>query len=199
MKACVLKRIVSVLILSLFIPFTVNAGIAEDMNNPRLSLVSVMQNAVSSGMSVADAVTAMIKAEPSQSNAIVATAMVVAPDQYQAIVSAAIAAGAKPENVVAAAIIAADGENADQIIAAAVRAAPGSKDAIVTASARVLPQTTSGVRAVAATTIVPSIAQSTGGGATVTAADVGVVQDALAETQALLVQAGVSDSGEPGV
>ncbi|MDA0273646.1 MAG: hypothetical protein O3C68_10400, partial [Proteobacteria bacterium] len=175
------SKFVSALILALLLPFAANASISSDMANPRLSLVAVMQNAVASGMSVADAVGAMIKVESKQTNAIVATAMVVAPDQYQAIIEAAIAAGAKPENVVAAAIMASDGENADKIIAVAVNAAPDSKDAIVAAAVRAAPQTTSGVRAIAGTLIQPNVGRSSGGGAAVTVEDAEGLQDEISD------------------
>jgi len=135
-------------------------------------------------MSVADAVSAMIKAEPGQSNAIVAT------DQYQAIIESAIAAGAKPENFVAAALVATDGENADMIIAAAVKAAPNSQDAIVQASVRVLPQTASGVQAIAASPMRATIARSSGDGAAATAQDIENFEEALADIEAALVASG---------
>ena len=82
-------------VLLVLLPAFAFADVKSDMGNSDLSLVVVMQNAMTDGMSAGEAVEAMVKADKSQANAIVATAMIVAPDQYDAIVKAAIAAKTK--------------------------------------------------------------------------------------------------------
>jgi mannitol-specific phosphotransferase system IIBC component len=144
------------------------------MDNPQLTLVVVMQNAVASGMTVAEAVQEMIEVEPSQSGSIVATAMIVSPGEFVAIINAAIGAGADASGVVAAALVATDGENSDNIVAAAIRAAPGQASAINAASERVLAQVEPSpaeptVQATSGELAETTVAQGSGGGAVATA------------------------------
>jgi hypothetical protein len=174
-------RFVFALLLTVLIPFSVSADIRSDMSNPQLTLVVVMQNAVASGMTVAEAVEEMIAVEPSQSGTIVATAMIVSPGEFVAIINAAIGAGADASGVVAAALVATDGENSSSIIAAAVRAAPGQESAINAASNRVLAQVApsaddgaaeevvSGVVATSGELAETTVAFGSGGGAVATA------------------------------
>ena len=194
-------RFVFALLLTVLIPFSVSADIRSDMNNPQLTLVVVMQNAVASGMTVAEAVAEMIAAEPSQSGSIVATAMIVAPGDFVAIINASIGAGADASGVVAAALVATDGENSNRIIAAAVRAAPDQESAINAASNRVLAQVgpsaldgadegaaedVSGLEATSGELAQTTVAQGSGGGAVATA-------DIIVE----LVEIIASISGDP--
>jgi hypothetical protein len=191
-------RFVFALLLTVLIPFSVSADIRSDMNNPQLTLVVVMQNAVASGMTVSEAVEEMIAVEPSQSGSIVATAMIVAPGDFVAIINASIGAGADASGVVAAALVATDGENSANIIAAAVRAAPGQERAINAASNRVLAQVApsaiepaaeedaSGLDATSGELAQTTVAQGSGGGAVATA-------DILVE----LVEIIASISGDP--
>ena len=177
-------RFVFALLLTVLIPFSVSADIRSDMNNPQLTLVVVMQNAVASGMTVSEAVEEMIANEPSQSGSIVATAMIVAPGDFVAIINASIGAGADASGVVAAALVATDGENSANIIAAAVRAAPGQESAINAASNRVLAQVApsavepvaeevdSGFEATTAELAQTTVAQQGSGGGAVATADV---------------------------
>jgi hypothetical protein len=178
-------RFVFALLLTVLIPFSVSADIRSDMNNPQLTLVVVMQNAVASGMTVSEAVEEMIAVEPSQSGSIVATAMIVAPGDFVAIINASIGAGADASSVVAAALVATDGENSANIIAAAVRAAPGQESAINAASSRVLAQVApiaiepaapvevaSGLEATTADLAQTTVAQQSSGGGAVATADV---------------------------
>jgi mannitol-specific phosphotransferase system IIBC component len=131
-----------------------------------------MQNAVASGMTVAEAVQEMIAVEPSQSGSIVATAMIVSPGEFVAIINAAVGAGADASGVVAAALVATDGENSDNIVAAAIRAAPGQESAINAASERVLAQVEPSPAPVQPTSgelAETTVAQGSGGGAVATA------------------------------
>lgn len=178
------------LIALLVVSFNITADVKSDMEDPSLSLVAVMQNAINDGMSVASAVKAMIALDPEMSNSIVATAMVIAPDQYRAVVNAAIEAGASAGQVVAAALIATDGENADNIIAAAVDAAPSERQAIIDASVRALPSTTAGIQAVAASPLRATVVRGTGGGASVTAEEANALQATLDQIAADLAAAG---------
>jgi hypothetical protein len=176
-------RLVFALLLTVLIPFSVSADIRSDMNNPQLTLVVVMQNAVASGMTVSEAVEEMIAVERSQSGSIVATAMIVAPGDFVAIINASIGAGADASGVVAAALVATDGENSANIIAAAVRAAPGQESAINAASNRVLAQVApsaiepaaeeeSGFVATTADLAQTTVAQQSSGGGAVATADI---------------------------
>ena len=194
-------RFVFALLLTVLIPFSVSADIRSDMSNPQLTLVVVMQNAVASGMTVAEAVADMIAVEPSQSGSIVATAMIVSPGEFGSIVSAAIGAGADASGVVAAALVATDGENSNRIIAEAVRAEPDQESAINAASNRVLAQVgpsaldgadegaaedESGLEATSGELAQTTVAQGSGGGAVATA-------DVIVE----LVEIIASISGDP--
>ena len=176
-------RFVFALLLTVLIPFSVSADIRSDMNNPQLTLVVVMQNAVASGMTVSEAVEEMIAVEPSQSGSIVATAMIVAPGDFVAIINASIGAGADASGVVAAALVATDGENSGAIIAAVVRAAPDQESAIIAASDRVLARVApsaiepaaeeeSGFVATTADLAQTTVAQQSSGGGAVATADV---------------------------
>jgi len=186
MKA-VFSKIALILLL---LPAFAFADVKSDMSDPDLSLVAVMQNAMADGMSVGDAITAMIKADPSMASSIVATGMIVAPAQYAEIVKAAIDAGVPASTVVASALIATDGENADNVIAAAVNAAPDQREAIIAASVRALPQTGSGLAAIAGSPLRATTAKASGGGASVTASDVAGIQATLAQISADLAAVG---------
>ncbi|MBT7371640.1 MAG: hypothetical protein HN816_13385, partial [Gammaproteobacteria bacterium] len=73
-----------VFLIALLLPAMATADVKSYMADSSNSLVNVMSMALADGLSAADAVAAMIKADPSQANAIIATGMVVAPDQYAA-------------------------------------------------------------------------------------------------------------------
>ena len=179
-----------ILLLLLLVPamlqVQVQADVMSDMRNENLSLVQVMSKATRSGMSVAEAVSAMLKADKSRANAIVATAMLSAPEQYAAIVRAAIDAGVPAGQVVVAALVATDGDNSAGIAAAALAAAPDQRAAISSAT-RVL-----GLTVVAATPVQVSARRAGGGGAGVTAEDVIGLQTTIARIESDLVAAGFS-------
>ena len=193
-------KFVTALILSVLIPLSVSADIASDMNNPELSLVAVMENAIAEGMSVAEAVTQMLAIEPNQSNAIIATAMTVSGD-YRAIIGAAVNAGVPPDQAVVAVLIASDGVDADLVIGAGIEIAPESSDAIVAASTSVLPETAEGVAEVisaVAETAAETVtndggAASTAIGETDIYAASAEVQTALVEIKSELVAAGFTE------
>ena len=183
----------NLILVALVAPAMAFADVKSDMANPKMSLVAVMNNAMSQGMSASAAVSEMIKADRSMTNSIVATGLLVAPNDYSAIIRAAINAGAAPEDVVAAALIATDGENAEAIIASAKAAAPASKaQAIANAAARALAQPGlqpgGTVSPIAATT-----GQASGGGSSVTANDVAGLNASLASIRASLAAVGFSD------
>ncbi len=169
-------RFVIALLVTVLIPFSVSADVSSDMDNPQLSLVVVMQNAIASGMSAAEAVTAMIAAEPSQSGSIVATAMVIAPGEFESIINAAISAGADASTVVASALFATDGANAQAIVATAISAAPGEADAINSVSSNFIASLAAtggeGPAATPAQPVAASVPQGSGGGAVATADEV---------------------------
>lgn len=177
-------RFLAALLLTVLMPFTVSADVSTDMDNPQLSLMAVMQNALASGMSVAEAVSAMIAEEPAQSGAIVATAMIVEPGEFRAIIGAAISGGAEAGGVVTAALVATNGKDSDDIIAAGIDAAPGQVDAIIAASDRVLAQLgTAGGSTLQATSsaLAPTtVATSSGGGAVTTTDQVLVLLEIIA-------------------
>jgi len=169
-------RFVFALLLTVLIPFSVSANVRSDMANPQLTLVVVMQNAVASGMTVAEAVEEMIAVEPTQSGSIVATAMIISPGEFVAIINASIDAGANASVVVAAALVATNGENSANIVAAALNAAPGQANAINAASERVLAQVEPAaadpiptIQATPSELAETTVAQGSGGGAVATA------------------------------
>ena len=180
--------ITGMLLLLLLTPALSQADVMSDMRNERLSLVQVLNNATASGMSVAGAVSAMVRADQSRANAIVLTAMIVAPKAYAAIVRAAIAAGVPAEQVVVAALAATGGDNSAGITAAALAAAPDKRAAINTARDRAL-----GLTAAPATPVAPSTSQASGGGgAGVTAEEVVGLQTTISRIETDLRAAGFS-------
>lgn len=169
------------------IPLVATADIRSDMQNSELSLAQVVQNALDEGMAIDAIVAEMIEVDPSQSNAIIATAMVVQPESYESVISAAINAGVDPSNVLEVALAASDEGNQQEIINATMRSTPADQRAEVQRTAQRLLQpgdrapTAARGRSVSATTF-----SASGGGSASTAETVEEILAASAEFQETL-------------
>lgn len=212
-----MKSLISTVFLVLaLLPATLYADVKSDMASGDMSLVKVLQNALDSGMSMEAAVQAMVEADPSQSNAVVAAAIVTAPGEYAAIVNGAVGglsatghggdAGAIA-NVTKVAIVASNGKNADaianatQVAAANVGADTSGIQTAKTAATGSLQGTTGS--AVIGTLVTPSSISGSagGGGAAATANDIQTIltqretaQNTINTIKTQLANAGFSDA-----
>lgn len=156
-----------------FLPLVVQADIASDMRDANMSLVQVVQNALAEGNDIGAVVAAMIRLDPSQSNSIIATAMVVQPTAFASIITASINAGVPANDVVTVALVASGGRNSGAITSAAVNAAPASEAVAIRAAAgRALAQGgDSGSAATDAPALVATRATGSGGGGAASTAE----------------------------
>ena len=138
-----MKRTICVWIFAA-LPWLATADIANDMEDPALSLTDVIRNASREGMPPDLIVAVMIDESPALSNAIVAAGITWAPDHYESIISAAITEGVDPVSLVATALVSAANASEDEkfcerasgIVVTAVRAAPASAEQAVIEAAR---------------------------------------------------------------
>lgn len=213
-----MKSLISTVFLVLaLMPATLYAdaqSVKADMASGDMSLVKVLQNALDSGMSMEDAVKAMVEADPDQSNAIVAAAMVTSPNDYQAIVNGAVggldaagkASAANVANVAKVAIVASNGKNS-AAIANATEVAAANAGADVSGIAAAVQSATGSLRgttgsAVIGTLVTPSgvSGSSGGGGAAATANEIQTIltqretaQSTIDTIKTQLAAAGFSD------
>jgi hypothetical protein len=128
MKSIILKLFVVLALMST----SLQASIESDMADPNLTLEQIVNNALASdsGMSIAEILQKMIDADPSLSNAIIATGFIMKPDDYEAITRVAFNNGITPEDVVVMALAATDADMEEQVVNFIKQEAPGSDEAI---------------------------------------------------------------------
>ena len=128
----VIKRLLILVIISIFITGSAFGGIPENVNSGA-DYKKILSDAVSGGKTIEEAVSEAVAKAPGDVKEIVSAAIKMYPDQAGEIVYAAIMVGGDPGAVVSAAISALPGA-AGNIITAAVGAAPNNEDAIIQAA-----------------------------------------------------------------
>lgn len=128
------------LMMAVSLPLLAQADLRDDMMDPELTLIEIVDNELDKDRAIDAIVEDMIDVEPDQSTAIVAAAIQADPENLDLILSTAINSGANSWEIAGAAILAAEAEeklrSVQFIVETAVALDPDSTVAIVESAAR---------------------------------------------------------------